>query len=118
MTMTMTTARPDSRLGRIALSRRMFVRTAALLTARAGLPFYSEHSLALAQLSKIGPIPPDAMKINSNENPLRPCAAATQTIHNIIVKSGRYNYEDTDTFVSTLAESERLKPEYMLPFTG
>jgi len=118
MTMTMTTAKPESSLGRIAFSRRMFVRTAALLTAGAGLPFYSEHSLALAQLSKIGPLPPDAVKINSNENPLGPCAAAAQAIHDVVVKGGRYNYEDTDTFVSTLAESEGLKPEYVLPFAG
>jgi histidinol-phosphate aminotransferase len=115
--MTIEVAKPDFTLGR-AFSRRMFVRTAALLTAGATFPFYSEHNLALAQLSKVGPLPPGAVKINSNENPLGPSAEAAQAIHDVVAKGGRYSYDETDTFVATLAESEGLKPEYVLPFAG
>ena len=39
------------------LSRRSFGRMAALVTAGAALPFYGEANLAMAQLSKTGPIP-------------------------------------------------------------
>ena len=52
-------------------SRRSFGRIATMMTAGAALPFYNES--AMAQLSAIrGPMPPDAVKINANENPLGP----------------------------------------------
>ena len=62
------------------MSRRGFARMAALLTAGAALPFYSESQLAFAQLSRSGPIPPDAVKINANENPLGPCPEALEAM--------------------------------------
>ena len=49
-------------------SRRNLVRMTTLLGAGATLPFYNEP--ALAQLSSLGRLPPDAVKINANENPL------------------------------------------------
>ncbi len=98
------------------MSRRSFGRIATLVTAGASLPFYNEF--ALAQLSKIGPLPPDAVKINSNENPLGPCPEAAEAIAKVIAKGGRYMYEETDTFAKTLAEQEGLDPEYVLPFPG
>jgi histidinol-phosphate aminotransferase len=98
------------------ISRRAFSRMATLLAAGATLPFYNES--ALAQLSKTGPIPPDAVKINANENPLGPCSEAAEAIARVIAKGGRYMYEETDTFATTLAEQEGLDPEYVLPFAG
>jgi histidinol-phosphate aminotransferase len=98
------------------ISRRTFSRMATLLAAGATLPFYNES--ALAQLSKTGPIPVDAVKINANENPLGPCPEAADAIAKVIARGGRYNYEETDTFASTLAEQEGLDPEYVLPFPG
>ena len=100
------------------LSRRSFGRMAALMTAGAALPFYGEANLAMAQLSKTGPIPPDAVKINANENPLGPCPEAIEAISKVIAKGGRYEYELTDTFAKTLAEMEGLDAEYILPFPG
>ena len=50
-------------------SRRTFGRIATMITAGAALPFYNEP--ALAQLSRVD-APPDAVMINSNENPLGP----------------------------------------------
>ena len=97
-------------------SRRAFGRFATLLTAGATLPFYNEPTLA--QLSNIGPLPPDAVKINANENPLGPCKEAAEAMHQIVQKGGRYLYEETFNFSKILAEQEGLKPEYVMPFAG
>ncbi|HEY6402827.1 MAG TPA: pyridoxal phosphate-dependent aminotransferase [Blastocatellia bacterium] len=102
--------------GESPISRRTFSRMATLLAAGATLPFYNES--ALAQLSKTGPIPADAVKINANENPLGPCPEAAEAIAKVIARGGRYNYEETDNFSDTLAELEGLDPEYVLPFPG
>lgn len=99
-------------------SRRSFGRMAALMTAGAALPFYGEANLAMAQLSKTGPIPADAVKINANENPLGPCPEAIEAISKVIAKGGRYEYGLTDDFAKTLADLEGLDPEYVLPFPG
>ena len=106
----------DRSNGASPVSRRAFNRMAALLAAGATLPFYNES--ALAQLSKTGPIPPDAVKINANENPLGPCPEAAEAIARVIAKGGRYMYEETDAFVNTLAEQEGLDADYILPFAG
>jgi histidinol-phosphate aminotransferase len=97
-------------------SRRSFGRFASLLAAGAALPFYNEP--ALAQLSNTGPIPPDAVKINANENPLGPCPEAADAIHSVVQKGGRYLYEDTSKFVDLIASQEGLKPAYVLPYAG
>ena len=98
-------------------SRRSFGRLAAVLTGGASLPFYNES--AMAQLSAIrGKMPPDAVKINANENPLGPCPEAAEAIHNIVQKGGRYLYEETFGFQETMAELEGLKPDYVQPYAG
>ena len=113
-----TTKNTETRLSSAGMSRRNFARLAALLTAGAALPFYGESQLAMAQLSKVGPLPPDAVKINANENPLGPCPEAIEAITKVIAKGGRYEYELTDTFAKTLADLEQLDVEYVLPFPG
>ncbi|HLJ44957.1 MAG TPA: pyridoxal phosphate-dependent aminotransferase [Bryobacteraceae bacterium] len=98
-------------------SRRKFGRIAALLSAGAALPFYNES--ALAQFSKVsGGVPPDAVKIDANENPLGPCSDAVDAIHSVVAKGGRYQYELTDTMQQTLAESESLPVDHVLAFAG
>jgi histidinol-phosphate aminotransferase len=62
------------------ISRRSFTRMASALAGVAAMPFYNESSLAYAQLSRIGPLSPDAVKINANENPLGPCPAAAEAV--------------------------------------
>jgi len=99
-----------------SISRRSFSRMAMLVTAGASLPFYNEP--ALAQLSKLGPLPSDAVKINANENPLGPCPEAAEAIAKAIAKGGRYMYEETDVFAQTLADQEGLDPDYVMPFAG
>lgn len=97
-------------------SRRNFGRISAMLAAGATLPFYNEP--ALAQLSMIGPLPPDAVKINANENPLGPCPEAAEAIYNVIRKGGRYLYEETFTFAKVLASQEGVAPDFVMPFAG
>ena len=88
-------------------SRRGFHKLASLLAAGAALPFYNER--ALAQLSMVHNMPPDAVKINANENPMGPCPEAAEAIHAIVQKGGRYLYEETFAMASTLAEQEGVK---------
>ena len=98
-------------------SRRNFGRIATMLTAGATLPFYNEP--ALAQLSKVkGTIPPDAVLINANENPMGPCPEAAEAMRNMVQKGGRYMYQLTDDLAKTLAEVEGVKPDYVRPFAG
>jgi len=67
---------------RRGFSRRDFARISLLLGAAAALPFYNEP--ALAQLSDVGPVPPDATKINANENPMGPCPEAAEAIRDVV----------------------------------
>jgi len=87
-----------------------------MLTAGAALPFYNEP--ALAQLSKIENVPPDAVMINANENPLGPCVEAAEAVHSVVSKGGRYMYAETDALQNLLAEQEGLEPSYVQVFAG
>jgi len=101
---------------RRGFTRRNFGRIASLITAGAALPFYSEP--ALAQLSRVRNIPPDAVIINANENPLGPCAEAADAIHNVVKKGGRYMYDLTDEMAATLADQEGVKRGYVEAYAG
>ncbi|HEY3840270.1 MAG TPA: pyridoxal phosphate-dependent aminotransferase [Bryobacteraceae bacterium] len=97
-------------------SRRNFGQIATMIAGASALPFYNEP--ALAQLSRVRDIPPDAVLINANENPLGPCAEARDAVHNIVAKGGRYHYEETDKVAKILAEQEGVKPEYIRIYAG
>jgi histidinol-phosphate/aromatic aminotransferase/cobyric acid decarboxylase-like protein len=97
-------------------TRRNFGRIAAMIGAGAALPFYNEP--ALAQLSAVRGMPPDAVKINANENPLGPCPEAAEAAMKIVRNGGRYLYEETFGFQETMAELEGLKPNYVQPYAG
>ena len=101
---------------RRGFSRRSFGRLAAMMTAGATLPFYNEP--ALAQLSKIANVPPDAVMINANENPLGPCAEAKEAMHSIIPKGGRYQYTLTDELQKLMAEQEGVPADHVQIFAG
>ena len=98
-------------------SRRDFGRLAALLTAGSALPFYNEFALAQG-LSAFPKLPPDAVRLNANENPMGPCPEAAEAIHKVVQRGGRYMYEETFAFVKLLAELEGLPREYVLAFAG
>ena len=97
-------------------SRRNFGRLATMVTAGAALPFYNEP--ALAQLSRVRNIPPGAVLINANENPMGPCPEAVDAINSVVKKGGRYNYDITESMANTLAEVSSVKPSYVVPYAG
>jgi len=101
---------------RRGFSRRDFARISLLLGAAAALPFYNEP--ALAQLSDVGPLPPNATKLNANENPMGPCPEAAEAIHNLVQQCGRYMFDEGPKMAQTLAEQEGLKPSYAIAFPG
>jgi histidinol-phosphate aminotransferase len=101
---------------RRGFTRRSFGRALSLLSAGAAVPFYNES--ALAQLSMIGPLPADAVRINANENPLGPCREAAEAMRAVIANGGRYMYEEGFRFASLLAETEGLPTSYVMPFAG
>jgi histidinol-phosphate aminotransferase len=97
-------------------SRRQFARIAALATAGAALPFYNEA--ALAQGLSAANLPPDAVRINANENPMGPCPEAIDAIQKVVAAGGRYLYDRTFAFIETIAGVEDLPRTHVLPFAG
>lgn len=88
-------------------SRRTFGRLASLMAAGAAVPFCSEE--ALAQLSMVRNMPPDAVKINANENPMGPCPEAADAIHNIVKLGGRYQYDLTYKLAALMAQQDGVR---------
>ncbi len=103
-------------LSRRGFSRRNFHRMATLVAAGAALPFYNEQ--ALAQRPDRPPIPPDAVRINANENPMGPCPEAAEAIHAIVQRGGRYLNEEGAAVATLLAEQEGVKRNYVTVFPG
>jgi len=98
-------------------SRRQLGRIAAALTVGGALPFLNEA--ALAQGAMRSEIPPDAVRINSNENPLGPCAEALEAITQIAKDGGRYSPHGEERHtVKLVAETIDLKPENIMFFAG
>jgi histidinol-phosphate/aromatic aminotransferase/cobyric acid decarboxylase-like protein len=97
-------------------TRRNLGQIATMLAGASALPFYNES--ALAQLSRVADVPPDAVMINANENPLGPCAEARDAVHNIVAKGGRYMYGETDKVAKILAEQEGVKQNYIRIYAG
>ena len=99
-------------------SRRNFGRLAAVLTAGASMPFYNEFSLARAQEEQAA-MPPDAVRISSNENPLGPCKEACEAIAKVASQGGRYDPNgENATFHQTVAAMEGVKRSYVAGFAG
>jgi histidinol-phosphate aminotransferase len=98
-------------------TRREFGRAVALLTAGATLPFYNESTLA-QDIKAIASIPSDAVKLNANENPLGPCAAALEAINKVAPQGGRYAFSQTRDFTEAMAAAEGLPASQVLPGAG
>jgi len=99
------------------MRRRSFLWTAALAAAA---PIVSEATLArAARASFLGDIPPDAVLINANENPLGPSKAACAAIADIAPLGGRYDrYDVNDKFIQLFADQNGLKPENVAVYAG
>ena len=109
------TGEQKSDLTNRGFSRRDFHRMAALLAGGA-LPFF--HEQALAQRARGTAVVADAVKIDSNENPMGPCAEAAEAIHAIVQQCGRYLTGENSKMAATLAEQEGLSASYVQPFAG
>jgi histidinol-phosphate aminotransferase len=90
---------------------------AALLTAGASLPFYNEAALA-QDLRAIGAVPPDAVRINANENPMGPCPAAIEAARAVVPEGGRYHFNHAIDFLDAMAAAEGLPDSHVIPFAG
>jgi histidinol-phosphate aminotransferase len=104
-------------------SRRHVLRAASLLSAGAALPFYNEF--AMAQDAAERPrgmrmaMPPDAVRIGSNENPLGPCVEACEAIAKIAKYGGRYSpFNEQGDFLKAVSEVEDIKPEFIAAYAG
>ncbi len=98
-------------------SRRQLGRIASILTAGATLPFYNEA--AYAQRALRGEMSPDAVRINSNENPLGPCPEALDAITAVAKFGGRYSpHDEQGELTKTIAEQFGLKRDYLSIFAG
>lgn len=63
-------------------------------------------------------LPPDAVRLNANENPMGPCPEAVRAIADVIAQGGRYLYDRTFAFVDAMAASAGLSKDRVLPFAG
>jgi histidinol-phosphate aminotransferase len=99
------------------ITRRDFARLATLLAAGASLPFYNEFTLA-QDIKAIARIPPDAIKLNANENPLGPSPDALEALSRVAPLAGRYLFHESFAFVETMAASEGLPTSHVLASAG
>lgn len=98
-------------------SRRQLGRIASILTAGAAIPFYNEAAFAQRAIRR--EISPDAVRINSNENPLGPCPEALEAISAVAKFGGRYSpHDEQGELVKTIAEEFGLKPNYISIYAG
>jgi histidinol-phosphate aminotransferase len=102
---------------RRGFTRRDLAKIAALMAAGAALPHFIEPALAQG-LSAMPNLPPDAVRLNANENPMGPCPEAIEAVSKLVAQGGRYMYEETFKFVETMAEVESLPKTHVLPFAG
>jgi histidinol-phosphate aminotransferase len=72
----------------------------------------------LAAAAHRRPHAPDAILIDSNENPLGPCQAARDAMSAILPQGGRYSDNLTDELVKTFAGIEGLDPELIHATVG
>jgi histidinol-phosphate aminotransferase len=96
-------------------SRRSFLGLSAAASAAFALRIVTEPMLAHARIHNA---PKDAIRIDANENPLGPCAAAREAAAGIVPQGGRYSDWLTDDLVKQLADMEGLKPEQVRVYAG
>lgn len=107
------------------VSRRSFMRFAGIA---ASMPILTEAHFAWTATQQDAPaparrmrqaMPPGAVLINANENPLGPCKAACEAIAAIAPKGGRYDIDgETDKLTKTFAAQNGLKEEYVAVYAG
>jgi len=92
-------------------TRRHIGRMMSVLGAGAALPFYNEYAMAQEAERRVsrgrGSMPPDAVRISTNENPLGPCKEGLEAIARVAPLGGRYQPNgETMELTRTIAEVE------------
>jgi histidinol-phosphate aminotransferase len=111
------------------VSRRSFLRFAS--AAAVAVPIVTESHLAWAYATGgqalkssrryhggLDAIPPDAVLINANENPLGPCKLACEACTTITPKGGRYDFDQTVALTKTIASVEGIKEDSIAIYAG
>lgn len=100
-------------------SRRSFFGLTAAAAAAAAMPILTEPQLAYAQRKRIArDLPPDAVRIDANENPLGPCSGACAVMSSLLPEGGRYDFEMTQKLIDTFSAMEGLKKDYVQAYAG
>ena len=98
-------------------SRRSFGRLAAMFAAGSALPFSSEFALAQVAIDA-RKLPPGAVKIDNNENPLGPCKESLEAIVSTAPVGGRYQFYLPAEMSELVASQEGLKQNYVQVHDG
>ncbi len=101
---------------RRGFSRRSFGRLATLFAAGSALPFAGEF--ALAQIADNRKLPPGAVKIDNNENPLGPSKEALEAMSGVLPQGGRYMFYLPGELSELLASQEGIKQSYVQVHDG
>lgn len=110
-------AAEESLLSR-GFSRRQLGRIASVFAAGAALPFYNEAAYAQRAMRR-NEMSPDAVRINSNENPLGPCQDALEAIYSVAKFGGRYSpHNENGQMAEMAASTEGVKPENITVYAG
>ena len=99
----------------LPLSRRSFLQASTMASAALAMRMVTEPMLALAEAPHH---PKDAILINSNENPLGPCAAAREAVIAVTPQGGRYLGEATDELTKQFARSVGVTDEQVAIYAG
>lgn len=97
-------------------SRRSFGRLATLFAAGSTLPF-SEFALAQVAIDS-RKLPPGAVKIDNNENPLGPCKPALEAMSQVLPQGGRYMFYLPAELSELLASQEGISEKYVQVHDG
>jgi histidinol-phosphate aminotransferase len=92
---------------RRGFSRRSFGRLATFFAAGSALPFAGEF--ALAQIADNRKLPPGAVKIDNNENPLGPSKDALEAMSAVLPQGGRYMFYLPSELEELLGAQEGIK---------
>ncbi len=114
--MNLTTEQQNDFLKR-GFSRRSFGRLASIFAAGTTLPFTSEFALAQVAIDS-RKLPPGAVKLDNNENPLGPCKEALEAMREVLPDGGRYRFYLPAELSELLASQEGVKQSYVQVHDG
>ena len=96
-------------------SRRSFLQASTAASAALAFRIVTEPMLAYAARPSV---PEGAVMIDSNENPLGPCASAREAVAAIIPQGGRYLNPLTDQLATQFAQNVGVTGEHVTVFAG